>query len=960
MSSTLEEVSIIEDLSNTSAEWITDDTVPEGWSYKGQGSRTYVQSPKGSIYRSRRTAFAGMINSRMFSMTEINEMKSKLVHEGWVKSDDVPSTWMLKKPGGINATKYLGPGGEFFRTAGAAIKFVEKFREYFSFDDFVKITSLNTHSNPKPKKEGKWIPCDENMPEGWFYKVAKVGTNKVFKHYKSPEDMVFIGKRNVYKHFIENNYPEDEIAIMKRSFLADGWKIDDLLPNNWFYKIKPKSNSYVTSDGKYLKSREAVMECLTTDEEVQNFQTFLNKSALTDSRLKGWDWNHPSAPSGWGYKEAAGSDKINSKSHVQLLAPDGTRFRGQLLAYKFMIEKQFPRKEVEEMKVCLGRSGWMEDAALPPQWMFKHNKHRATEYLTHQGTFLQSRELALKVLREEEDFDSIKILSKWNNPLRQSKEVWAACKGFPSGWFSKTAKVGTGGRQYKMYAAPDGSQLKGTRLVLKYMVDNQYSEEYINQAKQCLYEEGWVEDPSIPVGWLLKRAKSYVIEYLTEEGVYLNTKETAMKYLREHNKEEAFQLLAESSFNSSMDASDSDNSWQKCSERMPEGWMFKTVSVGGADRSYRLFLSPEGEKFKGMKLLLKYFIDNNYPDKYIVLLREDFITDGWIMDSSLPENWLCKHIETGHSTFISATGEFLKTKDAAIKFLKEANNDADLAKISEFRSPSRTSDEGWLSCGDSMPKNWKFKQATVGASRRLYKLYRSPDGIIFKGRRRVLEFLVQRKYPETEIKAMRDRLKEEGWQHNDMLPENWLFRQTSKNCSKEFVNGAGKYFHSKQPALKYLKEQGNLQDVVLIESFALPFVEESPKPKLRHGDWFNFKNPLLKEFKYKKSASEKATMYTGPNGEFFKGKSLIIEHLIEKKASKETISAMRDSFKEDGWRFDVSLPRNWMWKRNTHNLMLLAPAGKLFSSKEKAVSYLEKQKRSRSEMSLLRKFSPSH
>ena len=78
------------------SDFITDHTVPVGWSYKGVGGSLRIYSPDGSMFQSRRQLFEAMIASGKHSFEEINNMKYYLQFEGWQESDKIPVGWRTK------------------------------------------------------------------------------------------------------------------------------------------------------------------------------------------------------------------------------------------------------------------------------------------------------------------------------------------------------------------------------------------------------------------------------------------------------------------------------------------------------------------------------------------------------------------------------------------------------------------------------------------------------------------------------------------------------------------------------------------------------------------------------------------------------------------------------------------------------------------------------------------------
>ena len=58
---------------NFDKEYKTDHTMPPGWSGRGGGSRFFLRSPAGVIFRSRRAAFEDMVISGKYPDEDIEE-----------------------------------------------------------------------------------------------------------------------------------------------------------------------------------------------------------------------------------------------------------------------------------------------------------------------------------------------------------------------------------------------------------------------------------------------------------------------------------------------------------------------------------------------------------------------------------------------------------------------------------------------------------------------------------------------------------------------------------------------------------------------------------------------------------------------------------------------------------------------------------------------------------------------
>ena len=135
--------------------------------------------------------------------------------------------------------------------------------------------------------------------------------------------------------------------------------------------------------------------------------------------------------------------------------------------------------------------------------------------------------------------------------------------------------------------------------------------------------------------------------------------------------------------------------------------------------------------------------------------------------------------------------------------------------------------------------------------------------------------------------------------------------------------------------------------------------KKSPNKKKRilNKDWKEFDSELLSGWKYKEDPAGRGNkMYLSPCGINLNGKSHVMKFLLEIKYSQDAISAMKSTFKTDGWLTDASLPESWLFKKTTNNMTLLSPRGAQFKSKSKAISYMKSHGDSPSDIELLSKF----
>jgi len=139
----------------------------------------------------------------------------------------------------------------------------------------VKESSLEQTKLP----DAGYLNCEEPFLKGWTYKSVVTGVKKQWKCFKSPTGIRLKGRRLVLKYMIEKNFPEEQIFLLRKSFEEEGWKSDDKLPNNWFYR-NDKRLQFLSSSGNFYNSKEQALKFLNL------FSMTKNESAMLSNFLE--------------------------------------------------------------------------------------------------------------------------------------------------------------------------------------------------------------------------------------------------------------------------------------------------------------------------------------------------------------------------------------------------------------------------------------------------------------------------------------------------------------------------------------------------------------------------------------------------------------------------------------------------------------------------------------------------
>ena len=527
-------------------DWVIDSTVPFGWSYKGEGFAASIKAPNGKLYPSRRLAFADMLNSGKYSVKDIVMMKSTLVHEGWKSDVRIPKGWMLRKRLRSNGYRFIGQGGELFKSTIEALKFVEKYRKYFSEEDVDKIKKFNSHSyNQRSRNVNKernlddWILNDESIPRGWRIKRFRFG-KLLSSKLLSPEGRMLQGRRVALKYMIDENYPKDKIEEMRALLKFDGWLSDSKLPEKWFYKKAKSGNMvFVSPSGEYFKSRESVR--LSTDvmqdEKIamENFQKCINGVyQIKTQSLDNWTFNDTTVPKEWGIKKFS----FGKNTLWKLLSPQGTIFQGRRAALKFMIDEKYPDEKIEEMRSYLKYDGWLSDPRLPEKWFFKKSKNHNASFVSANGQYFKTKE-SVRVNQKCFTSEEIHKIVNFTASYPQSGETENSIEedgwrfddtGVPKGWgIRELTLFGNDRKTVQLLSpAPWRKVIQGKMSALRYMVQENHPEEKLEEMRECLRRDGWLVDTNLPKNWLYHKTIHH-FKLLSPDGQYFRSKGSAKK-----------------------------------------------------------------------------------------------------------------------------------------------------------------------------------------------------------------------------------------------------------------------------------------------------------------------------------------------------------------------------------------------------------------------------------------------
>merc|ERR1712126_635511 len=116
----------------------------------------------------------------------------------------------------------------------------------------------------------------------------------------------------------------------------------------------------------------------------------------------------------------------------------------------------------------------------------------------------------------------------------------------------------------------------------------------------------------------------------------------------------------------------------------------------------------------------------------------------------------------------------------------------------------------------------KYKDVILNGWK-MYERIATNDGIILKGKRAALAFMIKNNYTDKNKEKLSKSLEQDGWFSHSSLPEHWLFKKTMKERhGKMFSNENGITLKNIDVAVEYLEKVGNTNSIQNLREFVGP------------------------------------------------------------------------------------------------------------------------------------------
>ena len=482
-------------LNKAREDWTVDTkTLPDGWKIRnsdGKSGMQWIMSPDGNQYRSRFCAIQDMMKKTdVYSSEEVNVMKSKLIaYESWKEDERLPKSWLYK----INWEGHykdslalqsniilLSREGYYFTSFKTAVHHMKKTLNYAAVDyDNLQLLQRSISNNLTKSRED-WSEDTMTLPNGW----KKRTTDKI-EFFLRPDGRQFRSRMCALQSMIKDNYSAEDINSMRDKLCHEGWKADDLLPDNWFYKRTPtyygnkQSVDYevLTSSGDHLQSLRAAAKFMTKnfypEEYEKNFEEFERKQ-MKNNILEMHTWlTDDSVPYGWKYRQGE-----HSESRKYFLSPGGEQFLTAFTAFQFMISQKYEEPSLEIMRTHLQEEGWDHCSEIPEGWQQKVKSNKSYQYLSKEGDHLMNAKTALEYLERGNsnnvDIALIKARVKAEEVKLEDKYKWTESGTLPDGWKVRR-KMSSTRKMIDFFLAPDGKMLRGKSSALEHLKSLKHS-----------------------------------------------------------------------------------------------------------------------------------------------------------------------------------------------------------------------------------------------------------------------------------------------------------------------------------------------------------------------------------------------------------------------------------------------------------------------------------------------------
>ena len=109
---------------------------------------------------------------------------------------------------------------------------------------------------------------------------------------------------------------------------------------------------------------------------------------------------------------------MGEQKMFRYLSPDGYDLLGKAAALKFLVDKEYPDEEVQQIRDTMRYEGWWSDPGLPRDWLHRMGSSGQVFLITSTGEHLVRMEAALDWVRGRGDIKEIRTLETFVRKAR--------------------------------------------------------------------------------------------------------------------------------------------------------------------------------------------------------------------------------------------------------------------------------------------------------------------------------------------------------------------------------------------------------------------------------------------------------------------------------------------------------------------------------------------------------------
>ena len=668
------------------------------------------------------------------------------------------------------------------------------------------------------------IEDDNTLPPGWKASWRLMGEIKPgFKQkvYWAPNGRRCTSRIDAVKRMItEFSSSEEDIGIMKAGLISDGWAPDVNLPDGWMQQTNKRlGRRFMSKDYDYFKHVKETIKHLSDNYSEEDLVKFLIKFILKSDVVE-ISWLYDDAiPFPWRAGQTKTRNGANSGQLV--IAPDGQLVNGFKAAYEVM------EKSGDVMKADL---------------------EKFYEFITSEKFKVQPMRLKI----EEKEANLTPDSHELPNVRPKNSLLWKEDGTVPLGWKYAIPEGECFGKKFK---DPGGKFFPSRLEAMRSMIKNEsIDNDDLDIMKKGLVSDGWSTDESLPTGWFCRQIKGTRAskQYVTRNLEIVDKMETVIKHMRDNDySEEEMNKFKEG------------NGLQwKTDEDLPDGWrygIYHNVKQG----QLKNYMDPSGKFYGSIAQILKYFLEVDPNGEDMEKTKRYLLKDGWFVTDLLPEGWYMKQKKSEHGFYyLTPTFEKFHATATAIQHLKDLKWDEnsilkfemnhkslavkEITKRKRIRNSNSTGNEA-IETKDGLeeenehsgtddddteddeevgliweddlflPMGWKVATTVLSRGKcagTVFKRYMSPCGNHFGNLADALRFLVEEgNIQESEINELKQGLAYEGWTREMSLPEGWLSRE-SISKRKSYLSPSLETFSEIGEVVQYMQKNGCKQNEI--------------------------------------------------------------------------------------------------------------------------------------------------